>query len=404
VVYAGSRWAMVAVLAKFGTPEAVGEYALGLAVAQPIMVLAMLSLRNVQATDARRDHQFGDYLGLRLATTLAALAAIVGVAMLGDYRWETRIVVVCMGISCALDAVVDVYYGMLQQRNRMDRVAQSMAMRGLFSLVGLAVGVSLTGNLVYGILGSIAASMLILVGFDIVNAIVVLRASRVEGVRGEGSWPRWEWVTLLKLVGLSLPLGVTSMLVALQANVPRYFIVSELGERALGIFAATASVLTIGRTFLTALEDPAVPRLARHYLCGERRAFLALFGKLLALDAVVGGGMLLVGIVAGRPFLTLLYTAEYAEETTLILWLLAGGGIGYLAMTFSVGLYAARFFKIHPPLTACGLGVTALTCWILIPTYGLHGAAIAALITMVVLLLLYCVCFLYALRVMPERR
>ena len=57
----------------------VGEFALGLAITSPVMVFSMLQLRVVQATDARHDYSFADYLGLRLVTTILALAAIVGI-------------------------------------------------------------------------------------------------------------------------------------------------------------------------------------------------------------------------------------------------------------------------------------------------------------------------------------
>src|SRR4051812_10305666 len=51
LAFAGSSWAMMTVLAKLGTPRMVGQYALALAITQPIVTFAMLHLRSVQATD-----------------------------------------------------------------------------------------------------------------------------------------------------------------------------------------------------------------------------------------------------------------------------------------------------------------------------------------------------------------
>ena len=87
VVYAGCQWGMLVVLAKLGTPQIVGEFALALAITAPIVLGAGLSVRSVQATDAASEYPFGDYLLVRLLTTAAAGAVIVGIVCLSSYLW-----------------------------------------------------------------------------------------------------------------------------------------------------------------------------------------------------------------------------------------------------------------------------------------------------------------------------
>lgn len=74
VVYAACQWGMLVVIAKLGSPEMVGQFTLGLAVTAPVMLFTSLHLRAVQATDAKQQYIFGDYLGLRLISTGLALA------------------------------------------------------------------------------------------------------------------------------------------------------------------------------------------------------------------------------------------------------------------------------------------------------------------------------------------
>jgi hypothetical protein len=68
---------MLVVFAKLGTPEMLGQFALGLAVVSPVITLTNLQLQQVQATDARQQYQFGDYLALRLITTPLAIVVIL---------------------------------------------------------------------------------------------------------------------------------------------------------------------------------------------------------------------------------------------------------------------------------------------------------------------------------------
>jgi len=49
VLYSACQWGIVVVLAKLGSPAQLGEYALGLAVAAPIILFANLQLRALLA-------------------------------------------------------------------------------------------------------------------------------------------------------------------------------------------------------------------------------------------------------------------------------------------------------------------------------------------------------------------
>src|SRR5437868_13818516 len=73
-LYAACQWGILVVLAKLGSPAIVGKYALAMAVCSPVILFSNLQLREIQATDARRDHAFGDYLALRILCTILALA------------------------------------------------------------------------------------------------------------------------------------------------------------------------------------------------------------------------------------------------------------------------------------------------------------------------------------------
>ncbi len=69
VFFAGCQWAMLAALAKLGSTEMVGQFALATAIATPIMVFSNLKLRAVLASDANDEYSFSDYFSLRLITT-----------------------------------------------------------------------------------------------------------------------------------------------------------------------------------------------------------------------------------------------------------------------------------------------------------------------------------------------
>lgn len=391
VVYAACQWGMLVVIAKLGRPEMVGQFTLGLAVTAPVVMFTNLQLRVVQATDAKHQYVFGDYLGLRLISTGLGLLIIVGITVAAEYRGETSLVILVVGLAKALESISDVFYGLLQQHERMDRIAVSMMIKGPLSLLLLSVGIYLAGSVLWGVVGLAVAWALVLVGYDIRSSALMLNASppKPQGeVTGESELavalpPRWQLGKLGKLgklLWLALPLGFAMMLMSLNTNIPQYFIERYLGERELGIFAAIAYLMKVGNTVEAALGQSASPRLAKYYTTGNGIAFRTLLLKLVGIAALLGGTGVLVALIAGKEILAVLYRPEYAQHTDLFVWLMATAAIGYIGSFLCYGLMAARYFRIQIPLFALATTASAIACLWLLPTLGLKGAAIALLV------------------------
>src|SRR4051794_13845152 len=139
VVYAACQWGILVVLAKLGSPEMVGQFALGLAVTAPVMQFTNLQLRAIQSTDAKSEFSLRDYLGLRLITTIVALLVIIGIAVVANYRQETLLVILFVGLAKGFESISEIFYGQLQQCERMDRIAISMIIKGILSLIVLSI-------------------------------------------------------------------------------------------------------------------------------------------------------------------------------------------------------------------------------------------------------------------------
>jgi O-antigen/teichoic acid export membrane protein len=411
VVYSACQWGMLTVLAKLGSAEMVGQFSLGLAITAPVIMLTNLQLRTVQATDAQDKYAFSSYLGLRLVMTTLALLVIAGVVWISGFRTVTAWVVMVIGLSKAIETISDVFYGLCQKHERMDRVAGSLMIRGPLSLAMLGSGVYLTGSVLWGTAGLVAAFLLVLVGYDIRNGVQVLRTTSQPGGMAFGSsgwraevYPRWQWGTLARLAWLALPLGIVMMLLSLNTNVPGYFVERYLGERELGIFSAMAYLIVAGNLVVVALGSSASPQLAKHYVQEDVTAFRKLLLNLVGVGALLGVAGMLAALVAGREILTILYRPEYAEYPGVFLWLMGAAAIKYVASFLGYGMTAAGYFKAQMPLFAIVAGVTVLACLWLVPSHGLLGAAMALVISTVVQVVGSVVVVAQSVRALRQRR
>lgn len=375
-VYSACQWAMLVLLARLSPPETVGRLALGFALTAPIFMLASLQLRAVQATDAKRKYLFGHYLALRLATTLLALGLTGAATITLGYRGETVTVILVVAFAKALEAVSDVLYGLLQQHERMDRIAVSMILRGLGSLAAFGGALYASGSLLWGLAALATVWAIVLGAYDLRSGRMILQ-SGVNVNSASTLRPQWNFSLLGRLALISFPLGVVMMLISLNANIPRYVIERYLGESDLGVFAALAALLVAGNTIVAALGQSAGPRLARYYAAADRAAFRQLLLKLLATGALLGALGIAVALLAGRPLLELLYGSEYATYTELLGWITVAAAISYVQSFVGYAVTAARYFAVQAPLLACVSALTVVLCLWLIPTYGLFGASLA---------------------------
>jgi O-antigen/teichoic acid export membrane protein len=399
IVYGACSWGIIVLLTKLTSPSTVGQFALALAVSAPVFQFANMELRMAQATDVQSEYSFEDYLGLRTITTSLAILAVALLLLAAPYKTETEWVILAVALVKAADSCGDAFHGLFQQHERMDYIAKSLILRGLLGLLVMAVGVLLTDRLIWGVAGMVLTGSLILATYDIRQGLRIWKGSAAstraccDGDRGTRRRlrPRFEWRTLKSLTILVLPLGCVSMLLALQGSIPRYMIEYYLGSAHLGVFAAVACLIVPGQMVAAAVGQAAMPRLSHYYARADLPSFRRLFCLLLALGALMGIAGIVVALLLGRQLLGVIYTEQYAIHAGLLAWMMAGGAISYMGNFMGNSFNATRAFRRYPLPYAIATIVGAFLSWVLIPRYGLLGAAwtMCVVYTLVALLIGY---------------
>jgi O-antigen/teichoic acid export membrane protein len=384
-----TQWLLVVALAKLGTIEMVGSFTLGLAIGLPVLMFSSLSLRSFQLTDGTHTYRFLDYLMLRFTASVAALVLIAGIAASARYSAPVVATVTLICAAKAGEYCSDTFYGLLQRRERMAGIAFSMMLRGTLSLVALGTGIWLTGSLLWGATGMLAASMLTLLAFDLPRSLALLNLKPSAALRVvrryatalvDGRVHR----RLGALAWAGLPLGAVLMLVALNLSLPRYFIERSLGIRELGIFSSIANLLAAGNVLTNAVATGVTPRLAKYFEAAKMRDFRALLTTVVVASLALGACGLAGALLFGRQILTLVYRPEYSRHQDILVWLMAASGFVYLGSTLGGAVTAVKCFTPQLPLFGIAAGTTAVASMILVPSQGLRGAALAILISAIV--------------------
>jgi O-antigen/teichoic acid export membrane protein len=342
-----------------------GQYALAVALTTPLVMLSHLNLRAVLATDLDGRHPFGDYVAVRLGVSGLSLAGIAILALVSGHSGSLAAVILVTGLAQSSETVSDIYYGAMQRRDEMELIARSMMTRGLVSVCAFGLALYAFRDLVWALAAVAAGRVALLLAYD-----------RPRGAAGE-STARSGLGAEVSILRAAIPLGVMLLLVSLNTNLPRYAIERFLGVGELGAFAAVASFMTVGSTAVNALGQATTPRLARHFSRRESRQFLRLTFLLAASMGGLGVAGVAVAAVFGATILGVAYRPEYAAHGGLLVGVMGAAIPSYMAAALGYAITAARAFDAQVPLFCVVAASCGAASWLLVPRFGLRGAAMS---------------------------
>jgi O-antigen/teichoic acid export membrane protein len=374
-------------MAKLGTPAMVGQYALGLAITAPIFMLTNLQLRGIQATDAKNEFSFNNYVGLRFISSLCSILVISLILLFGSFTFEATIVIFLLGLEKGVRSISDVIFGLFQKHERMDLVGISLLIKGPLSLVIMGCLLWVSESIFISLTGLIVAWFLVFLFIDLKMTYLY-----------DNFIPNFNLKKLWKLLCLSLPLGIVMMFVSLNANSPRFFVEYFLGTDILGYFAAIAYIMVAGSTVVNALGQSISPRLSRYYVNGNKNAYISLLVKLVSVSIFFLFIALILVHIWGEEILTILYEPSYGKYAHIFSLITIAAGVGFIKTFLGYGLTAARFLKVQPIITLLAVLVGVVACILLIPGFGLIGAANAMIIASFTHLLGYLLSVVYIVK------
>jgi O-antigen/teichoic acid export membrane protein len=361
--YAACQWATIVALAKLGALVAIGHLGLALAVATPIVVLTSLGLRTVQATDMVRRYAFVEYLLLRLALNLVAGGAIATAAALGLVEPAAVAILIPIGVAKIAEASSETCYGLAQRHECMRFVAVSRAARGALGLVALVAVVALGGTLAAGAWALAVAWGAFLLVVDLPAA------GRLEPV-----FARPRLAAVRRLAGESAPLGAVNGLFAAGQSVPRYLLAVAHGAAAVGYFTALGAITPALSQLASAACHAAAPQLGRA-AAGEAHRYRRFVLQLVGCAGAFGGLLVLGAVLAGDRFLALAYDVDYAAYHATFVVVVAAASVAVVNEVFYFALVASRRTPVQLALECVALLVTAAGGLVLIPRFGVGGAA-----------------------------
>jgi len=366
-VYYGSQYLVLPLIAKLTDAATVGQYAMGLAITAPIIVFSQMQFRQLQVTDVSGEYSFGDYFWTRIYCTFAAILVILGLICFSSYSPAMRLTVVLIAITKALESLSDLAYGNIQKYDRMDKVAVAMCCRGIFSTLAFGALLVITHKLAPAVAGVGTVWAAILIGYELPNARRI--SGRAERITAPSSG------IVQRLLRMGMVIAVTSTLVSFSGNLSCYYLDRYCGHASVGLFTAASTSLGVMALVAGALSQGTLARASVYYASRDTRSLFGLFFKVSSLLLGVSLAFVVVLVLIGKPIVSILFRPSYGSIVLPMIIMAAGVSVNMLG-AFAVSiLMIARRFNLFLACTIAMLLTQVVASRLLIPQYGVIGAA-----------------------------
>lgn len=196
------------------------------------------------------------------------------------------------------------------------------------------------------------------------------------------SLDRLAWKRML--VGAA-PIALAAAFVSVYYNIDQVMLSLMKTDTDVGLYNAAYKIITLMVGINVLLMNAGFPVITRLLRSDPHRLPNVLHGY-IRLGAIIGLPVAFGGIALAAPVMTLLFGAEYAAGGTALAILLWSVALLFISGIFIKTLVASYRQNVYVWAVGIGAGLNILVNLILIPRYGLPGAAAATVMTEVVIL------------------
>lgn len=362
-------------LARYWGPSGYGliNYAASIvAFVVPVMQLGLNSTL-VQELIAQPDKE-GEILGTSLTmSAISALCCMVGVVSFSALanKGETITTIVCGLYSVQL---------IFQSLELLQYWFQSKLLSKYTSVTALAAyGVATVYKIILLICKSHVYWFALSQALDyLVIGITLLVIYRKMG----NSRLRFSWKLFCRLFSRSRYYIVANLMVTIFAQTDRIMLKMMLDETAVGFYSAAVTCASMTAFVFAAIIDSARPVIFEKAKVGIQE-FEHSVSRLYSLIIYLSLLQCIVITVFSELIIYILYGSEYMEAANVLRLVVWYTTFSYIGSVRNIWILAEGKQKYLSVINLSGAGANVLLNYLLIPSMGIHGAALASLITQI---------------------
>ena len=363
IFFAFSQWLILVCISHFSNSKTVGEYAYALALVVPIFMFTNLQLRPLVVTNYNLKNNFSyeNYFSLRFYSIFFAIILCIIFSFFTSS--DIFLTIILVGIIKALEALSDIIYAYYNAQSKTKLISFSLLLKSLFLIIFFSAILYFTKSLNFSLISIILVYFTVLVFVDFKN------------IGFNKTFFYINYKEKKDIIIIALPLGISVMLVALQSNIPRFFLEKNYSLELVGVFSVFYYFVIVGGIVVNSVCQFLSPKFSIYYKENERKKLLNIAGQAWIIAFFLGISGLLISVFFGDFFVKVIYGEDYLPYINVLNIVMVAGLFTYLSVVNGYLMTSVRLIKIQLPLFILLTLLTFILSWVLILPKGLVGAA-----------------------------
>lgn len=368
-------------MARYLGSENFGVISYALAFTGIFAIFADFGLQNLSIREiSRRKNSkkyFENLLGIKVISSLATATFTLIITILFNYPFEKTFVVLSIVIYMILNSFNGFYYAVHQAFQNYKYLSIFYLLNNVLMLLLVIVGIYFnTGIIYYAIIYAVSSLVVFLFNFKII--LNYFGRFKLD----------FEFKLLKEIFNESISFLLVGLFVVIYFKIDSVMISFMMGDYYVGLYNASYRIID-GLTYIlpSVIFSLVYPKMSKNY--NIKDALRKLYKKVLLISFFVGLCASLFVTLFSKEIILMIYGLEYLGSVSSLKILVWAFFVICISSITSGMLTAVNKQKIVAYSTGVGAFINVILNLILIPAYGLSGAAFATLATEVVGFFIY---------------
>jgi len=379
---------LVPVAARLLGGDGFGKYSLAMAIMYIVFMLHDAGVntyltREVARKRERADFYFVNALYFKLISFSIIIIPLFLFAHFSQYSDDTKIMIIILGLYGVFNSITQLCYSIFRAFEKMQyETIIVIGEKFLITIGGVGILIAGYGLLYFGSIFTFAGLI------SIIFSVIFLRLKFIP------LKSKFDFQFIKKLFMNSLPFGISMFLVTIYDKIDTVMLSVMTDMSTVGWYSTAYRLLAITNVIPVILVTSIFPRISKEAV-GNQDEVSEIFTRSFKYLFFLAIPLVSLGVLLGDEIILLVFGSQYQNSAAAFKVLVWAAAILFLNILIGALFRASDNQKKLVLIQLGGVITNIVLNLILIPTYSYIGAAVATVITEV---LIFGVCFIFILR------
>lgn len=364
-----------------------GIFTFAFTLACMLQVISNYGGRNYQVTEPNSKITDSDFFYSRIITSLLMIIGGIIFVAINRYDLYKTIIIFLLIIFRIVESYQEIFYAVIQKNEQLYKVGISLLIKGVLSIILFLIIDWITKDLILSVISMIISYLLIFIFYDLFN----LKQAKFK-------LSKFDYKKINNILTGAFFVFSLTLLTQYVMNSSKFAIdilLPNESQTIFGILIMPATLMLLCSQFMI---QPFLTDFAKLTKKKQTKNLNILTIKLSVALLIIGIVVVILGLLIGIPILNIIYGLNLDDYLWHLIIILIGSILFGLSYILSNVLIAMRKTSMQALIYLIGSAFTLVVSYCLVKNISLDGAAISYALTMLLILILYLLYYIYTMK------